>query len=185
MSRVIAIMACVFSLAACSAYMPSMSFLKPSPSTSTEALRIESEPPGADAKTSQGQSCRTPCEMSVQTAGDLTVTLALTGYQPHTVTVRQEAPSATGPQDRDSVGSAPRLAPNPVYVELDPVPAMPPPKKPAVKKKAKPATAQAHPAPAPAAEPAPATTAAVPPMAPTTSTEPAASATQYPWPSSR
>src|SRR5262249_40352213 len=77
-----------------------------------------------------------------------------------------EAPSATGPQDRDSVGSAPRLAPNPVYVELEPVPAMPPPKKPAVKKKAKPATAQAHPAPAPAAEPAPATTAAVPPMAP-------------------
>ena len=38
--------------------------LKSSPAT--EALRIESEPPGADARTSHGQSCRTPCELTVQ-----------------------------------------------------------------------------------------------------------------------
>jgi len=164
--------------------MPSLSILKPSPSTSTstEALRIESEPPGADAKTSQGQSCRTPCELTVQTAGDLTVTLALAGYAPQTVAVRPEAPER-GLPDRDSAPSAPRLAPNPVYVELEPVPATPPPKKSPAKKKPKPATAQARPAPAAAPEPAPTTTATVPPMAPTTTAEPAPSATQYPWPS--
>ena len=36
----------------------------------TEELRIESEPPGADAKTSQGQTCRTPCELTVQPAAN-------------------------------------------------------------------------------------------------------------------
>ena len=65
-----------------------LSFLKSSPTT--EALRIESEPPGADARTTQGQSCRTPCEVTVQTSGELSVTLALNGYQPQTVTVQQE-----------------------------------------------------------------------------------------------
>ncbi len=89
MSRVIAVVACGFTLAACSTSMPSMnlSFLKSSPAT--EALRIESDPPGADAKTSQGQSCRTPCELTVQTSDELSVTLALNGYQPQTVTVQQ------------------------------------------------------------------------------------------------
>ena len=75
MSRVIAVMACGVSLAACSASMPSLDFLKSAPQT--EALRIESEPPGADAKTSSGQSCRTPCELAVQPGGEFSVTLAL------------------------------------------------------------------------------------------------------------
>ena len=47
MSRVVAVVACGFTLAACSASMPSLEFLKPS--GRTEALRIESEPTGADA----------------------------------------------------------------------------------------------------------------------------------------
>jgi PEGA domain len=171
MSRVIAVVACGFSLAACSATMPSLSFLKSSPPT--QALRIESEPPGADAKTSQGQSCRTPCELTVQTSGaDLSVTLALNGYQSQTVPVRQE--ETTG---QDAGG--PRLAPNPLYVELAPV-APPAPAKKAPKKKRQPATAAARPAPAAAPPPA---TAAVPPPAPAAAAEPAASATQYPWPS--
>ena len=54
---------------------------------------MESEPPGAEAKTSQGQTCRTPCELVVQTGGEFSVTLALAGYQPQTVPVRNEAPS--------------------------------------------------------------------------------------------
>src|SRR5947208_14037498 len=111
MSRVIAVVACGFTLAACSASLPSLSFLKSSPPS--EALRIESEPPGAEAKTSLGQTCRTPCELTVQAARELTVTLALAGYQPQTVTVRQETP---GEPDVGS-GSA-RLAPNPIYVEF-------------------------------------------------------------------
>jgi hypothetical protein len=161
--------------------MPSLSAFKPSPTS--ETLRIESEPPGAEAKTSQGQSCRTPCEVVVQTGNELSVTLALNGYQPQTVSVRPEAPP---PVERDSApmpGSL--LSPNPIYVELQPAPAIAPPqtKKPAAKKR-KPAVAAAQ---APA--PAPTTTASVPapspapPPMPAAPPEPAASATNYPWPS--
>src|SRR3989454_10270761 len=106
MSRVIAIMACGFMLTACSATMPSLSldFMKSAPQA--ESLAIESEPPGAEAKTSLGQSCRTPCQLSVQPGSEFSVTLALSGYQPQTVSVRPEAGSPTA--------AAPRLPPNPV-----------------------------------------------------------------------
>jgi PEGA domain len=149
--------------------MPSLSFLKSSPPT--EALRIESEPAGAEAKTSLGQSCRTPCELTVQTPGEMTVTLALAGYQSQAVTVTPGG---------DADGGQPRLAPNPVYVEFVPAPVAPPPKKKPPKKKPKPQTSTARAAPGPAPAPV---TAAAPPMAPTSTAEPAVSATQYPWPS--
>src|SRR5262249_55915549 len=86
-------------------------------------LAIESEPPGAEAKTSLGQSCRTPCQLSVQPGSEFSVTFALSGYQPQTVSVRPEAEGAT---------AAPRLAPNPVHVGLQGVA---PAKKPVAKKK--------------------------------------------------
>src|SRR5262245_56954235 len=122
MSRVIAVMACGFMLAACSTTMPSLDFMKSAPQA--ESLAIESEPPGAEAKTSLGQSCRTPCQLSVQPASEFSVTLALSGYQPQTVSVRPEAGRPTA--------APPRLAPNPVHLDLQ---AVPPPKKPAAKKK--------------------------------------------------
>jgi PEGA domain len=176
MSRVIAVVACGFSLAACSTSLPSLSLLKPP----SETLRIESEPPGADAKTTLGQSCRTPCELAVQSGDDLAVTLTLSGYQPQTVAVQREASA--------------RLAPNPIFVELEPAPPAPPAKKPIKKKprvaKAHPAppvitgaTASAAPPPAAAAAPAAAAPAAAPPPMPATPAEPAVSATNYPWPS--
>ena len=153
--------------------MPSLDFLKSSPQT--EALAIESEPPGAEAKASTGQSCRTPCQLAVQPGGELSVTLALNGYQPQTVSVREAEGTS-------------KLAPNPVYVELQPG-AAPSARKPAAKKTAavrKPApsaTASAVPPSATAsAAPAPTPAPAVAP-APAASAEPAASATNYPWPS--
>jgi hypothetical protein len=157
--------------------MPSLNFLSSSPPT--EALRIESEPPGAEAKTSLGQTCRTPCELAVQAAREQTVTLALAGYQSQTVTVR---PGTASGEEQDAAAGPPRLAPNPVYVEFAPVPKAGPPKKASPKKKLKPATAAAKPAPSPTP---PAATAAAepPPIASSSATEPAASATQYPWPS--
>src|SRR5215813_114911 len=88
MSRVIAVAACGLALAACSMSMPSLDFFKSGPGT--EVLRVESEPPGADARTSQGQSCRTPCELTVQSGGEMTVSYALNGYQPQTVQVRPD-----------------------------------------------------------------------------------------------
>ena len=121
MGRVIAILASGFVLAACSMSMPSLDIFKSAPAT--EVLRVESEPPGADARTSEGQSCRTPCELTVPPAGELTVTYSLNGYQPQTVQVRTE-----------SLGDGPRLQPNPVYAELQPT------RPPAKKKKAPPKT---------------------------------------------
>jgi PEGA domain len=174
MSRVIAIMACGFMLTACSATMPSLSldFMKSAPQA--ETLAIESEPPGAEAKTSLGQSCRTPCQLPVQPGSEFSITLALSGYQPQTVSVRPEA---------DSASARPRLAPNPIRVTLQ---AVAPPKKPVLKKK-KPVVAAARPAvsppvasAAPTAAPAPAPALAPPPSSPA---EAAASATNYPWPS--
>jgi hypothetical protein len=105
--RIIVMVACGFTVAACSVPMPSLNFLKSSPPT--EALRFESEPLGAEVKTSSGQTCRTPCELTVEVGPELSATFALDGYEPLTVPVRVETSAR--------VGSA-RLAPNPVHAEL-------------------------------------------------------------------
>src|SRR4029078_9232569 len=115
MSRVIAIAACGLILAACSMSMPSMDFFRSGPAT--EVLRIESEPPGADARTAEGQTCRTPCELTVPATGEVAISFALQGYNPQTINVRAEASPAAGSTD----AAAPvRMQPNPVYAELTP-----------------------------------------------------------------
>jgi len=175
MSRVIAVIACCFMLAACSATMPSLDFARSAPQA--ESLAIESEPPGAEAKSTLAESCRTPCQLSVQPGSEFSVTLALSGYQPQTVSVRPEAQGAN---------AAPRLAPNPVQVSLQAVTTS---KKPIAKKKKPVATAARPAAPRPVASaaatavpaPAPTATPAFTPAA--SSAEAAPSATYYPWPS--
>jgi PEGA domain len=162
-------------LAACSTTMPSLDFMKSAPQT--ETLVLESEPSGAEARTSLGQSCRTPCQLAVQPGSEFSVTLVLSGYQPQTVSVRPEAQGAS---------PAPRLAPNPVHVNLQ---AVKPPKKPVAKKKTPVAATRptasrplASAAPTPASTPA---STAAPALTPTLSStaEAAPSATNYPWPS--
>jgi hypothetical protein len=168
MSRVIAVIACCFMLAACSATMPSLDFARSAPQA--ESLAIESEPPGAEAKSTLGESCRTPCQLSVQPGSEFSVTLALSGYQPQTVSVRPEAKGTS---------AAPRLAPNPVKVSLQAVTTS---KKPIAKKKKPVATAARPAAPRPVAASAPTATPALAPAA-SSSAEAAPSATNYPWPS--
>ena len=175
MSRVIAVIAWGLMLAACSTTMPSLNFMKSAPQS--ETLAIESEPAGAEAKTSLGQSCRTPCQLAVQPDSEFSVTLALSGYQPQTVSVRPEAQGAS---------PAPRLAPNPVHVNLQ---AVKPPKKPVARKKTpvaavRPAALRPLASAVPTAAPAPSPT-ATPALAPASSSsaEAAPSATNYPWPS--
>jgi len=170
MSRVVAVVACGFSLAACSASMPSLEFLKSS--SETEAVRVESQPPGAEAKSAAGQSCRTPCELNVAGGGE-TITLALNGYQPQTVSLQPEKSGTLS-----GITGSTRLGPNPVQVELQPAPA-PSAKKAAAKKK-KPVTA-ARPAASSVASAAPPAAPAAP--AAEAPAEAAASATNYPWPS--
>ena len=105
MSKVIAVVACGLTVAACSASMPDL--LKSSPSKA--ALRFESVPTGAEVKVS-GQRCRTPCELTLDVA-ELSATFAHKGYQPETISVRSEK----------SVFAPPRFAPNPVHADLQPV----------------------------------------------------------------
>jgi hypothetical protein len=153
--RTLAAVGSGFALAACSFSMPSFDFFKSGPTT--EVLRIESEPPGADARTSQGQTCRTPCELTVPTDSELAVTVQMAGFQPQTL-----------PVHADARGGDARLQPNPLYVELQPAAPVKP----------------ARPAPAPkkktsAVAPRPQTQAA----APTSSTGAFPSGGQgYPWP---
>jgi hypothetical protein len=109
MDRAILIAVCAFSLTSCTNYLPSFAFLQPSPST--EQLHIVSEPDGAEATSSQGSTCQTPCELAVPSGSDLSVTVAKSGYQTMTVPVHPE--SAGG-----------QLQPNPVLAQLQP--ALPP-----------------------------------------------------------
>jgi PEGA domain len=102
MRKVIGVVVCGFTLAACSG--SALDFLKSSPAPT--ALRFESVPAGAEVKVS-GQTCRTPCELKLEVA-ELSATFALKGYQPQTVAVHSET----------SLLSSPKFAPNPVQVEL-------------------------------------------------------------------
>jgi PEGA domain len=170
MSRVIAVLACGVALAACSMSMPSLDFMKGSPAT--EVLRVESEPPGADARTTQGQSCRTPCELTVPSGGEFQVSFSLNGYQPQSVQVRTEGPPGSAYSD---TGSSARLQPNPVYAELQPV------KPPPAKKKSPPRAKTA----AKKADPAPASAGASGALQSTGSTGSTTGASAYPWPDPR
>jgi hypothetical protein len=107
MSRVIGFVVCGFTLAACSASVPSLDFLKSS--ATTTALRFESVPPGAEVKVS-GQTCRTPCELTLEVA-ELSVTFTRRGYQQQTISVHSEG----------GLLSAPQFSPNPVHADLRPV----------------------------------------------------------------
>ena len=165
MHRVIAVAIGGLLLAGCSSSPEWLSLdgLKPGPTLDT--VRFESEPPGAEAKTSNGQSCKTPCALALPTDSPLTVTFTLQGYQPEQETL--EAVEQGGPT---------QLRPNPVMVELTPAP---PAAKPAAKPRAparKPAAKPAAAAPKPAAAAAPA-----PAPAPAPAAQPGAS----PWPAAR
>jgi hypothetical protein len=142
MYRVLAIAGGALALAACSSSSDwaSLDAFKSGPSLDTVSL--ESEPPGAEAKASNGQTCRTPCALALPVDAASSVTFTLNGYQPETE--RLEVIQTTG--------EPPRLRPNPVVVELAPGSApgaKKPAKKPAAKKPAARPTAAAAPAPAP------------------------------------
>src|SRR5882757_6249897 len=126
MYRVLVIVGGALALAACSSTPDwlSLDALKPQPLMDT--VRFESEPPGAEAKTSNGQTCRTPCALALPVNSPLTVTFSLNGYLPESESL--EPISATG--------DATQLRPNPVLVQLTPAPPQPkqPAKKPAAKK---------------------------------------------------
>ncbi len=141
MRRVIAIALAGASLGGCSS-MPSFSvgdYFKSTPPPLQ--VQLESTPPGADAKTSLGPGCKTPCSVSVPAPdAGFAVTFALPKYEPVTVQVNV----IRNPGDFSTPATA-TTDPNPVFAELRP--AGPPPRahrgmKPkAVKRKPKPTAA--------------------------------------------
>jgi len=156
MRRVIVIAVAGASLAGCSSF--SFDALKPAPPALQ--IQLDSVPSGADARTSLGPGCKTPCSVAV-TAPDsgFMVTYTLNKFQPATVPVQV----IHIPGDFSTPAST-TFDPNPVVAELQP--AGPPPraarktilkpKKPKPPKGAAPAPA-ASPFPDPAAPPPPAT----------------------------
>ena len=114
-----------------------MDYFKSTPPTIQ--VQLESQPSGADAKTSLGPGCKTPCSVAVTTADpNFTVSYSLAKYQPATVTV-----SVIKTAGDLTTSASSGTDPNPVFAELQP--AGPPPKatKMHPKKKPKPAAAAA------------------------------------------
>jgi hypothetical protein len=146
MRRVVVIAVAGLGLAGCSSF--SMDVFKSAPPTVT--VQLDSVPAGADARTSGGQGCKTPCSVAVP-AADFTVSFTLNKFQTVTVPVLV----INSPGDFTTPAST-SVDPNPVVAELQP--AVPPRKqktrlmrpKPKTPKKPKAAAAPAEsPFPAP------------------------------------
>ena len=107
-------------VAGCASWTPSWDFLPSSIMGSANvSLTIESDPPGADAKTSLGPSCRTPCMIPVPADREFTVNYSLNGYIPQVVPVGPRVAETF--RAEGDLGGAPlaELAPNPVYAQLE------------------------------------------------------------------
>jgi hypothetical protein len=118
MRRVIAIAVAGISLAGCSSF--SWDMLKPTPSA--VPVQLESVPPGAEAKTSLGPGCKTPCSVSVPAPDSgFSVTFTMDRYLPATVPVQVI-------RNTGEFNSSPPvvLDPSPVVAELQAAP--PPPR---------------------------------------------------------
>jgi hypothetical protein len=153
MHRVIAI-AVGASLAGCSSY--SLDSFKPTPPPIQ--LQLESVPSGADALTSIGPGCKTPCSVAVNAPdAGFTVTFNTPKFQPVTIPVQvQRSPGDLLTADSTVIN------PNPVVAELKP--AGPPPR--AARKPMRPKKPKGPAAPTPdAGTPFPAPAAAPPPAA--------------------
>src|SRR3954470_2142131 len=125
MRRVVVIMASGLALAGC-ASGPGAPDWWPKFEPSPVSIQFESQPAGAEAKTSTGQVCQTPCTLAMPPDKEFAVTFSLAGYAPLTVPVQ-----ITKPEDESSLEAS--LQPNPVAVELAVAPKTPAKRKPAAR----------------------------------------------------
>jgi hypothetical protein len=80
-------------------------------------IQLESTPPGAEARTSFGPSCKTPCSVNTPLPdGNFAVTYALEGFLPVTVPV-----VVTGSPAGFMTPGTSRIEPNPVVATLQPI----------------------------------------------------------------
>jgi hypothetical protein len=147
MRRVIVIAVAGASVAGCSSF--SLDTFKSAPPT--VQVQLDSVPPGADAQTSLGPACKTPCSVAVVAPeGGFSVTYTLGKFQPATISVQV----IHNPADISTPAST-MIDPNPVVAELQP--AAPPPKAvPKAKKPKRPIASAAAPVASPFPDPAPA-----------------------------
>lgn len=78
-------------------------------------VAFESTPPGAEAVTSLGPSCTTPCSLPITTDGGFSVTFNLPKFQPMTVPV-----TITRVPGDFTTPARTIIDPNPVSAELQP-----------------------------------------------------------------
>jgi hypothetical protein len=76
-------------------------------------IHLNSDPQGADATTSLGWSCRTPCSIEVSADGSFTVTFTRPGFAPSTIAVQVES-AQPGALDA-------KFTPDPVFAALQPL----------------------------------------------------------------
>jgi hypothetical protein len=160
MRRVIVIAAAGFSLAGCSSFSFGDYFKSTPP---TMQVQLDSQPQGADARTSLGPGCKTPCSVTITPPDTgFAVSYSMPKFVPATVPVTV----THTPGDLTSSATT-NIDPNPVFAQLQPAgPPPKPPRKHVVRRKPKPpAAGAAAPAPADSAfpEPAQAPAAAPPP----------------------
>src|ERR1700730_7955482 len=82
-------------------------------------VELDPDPPGAEATTSWGGACRTPCSLEVSAEGPFTVTFTHEGYESSTIEVKIQH-ARMGVSER-------KFAPNPVVAQLAAVAKAPPP----------------------------------------------------------
>jgi hypothetical protein len=148
MRRVVVIMASGLALAGC-ASGPGAPDWWPKFEPAPVSIAFESAPAGAEAKTSTGQVCQTPCTLAMPPDKEFAVTFSLAGYQPQTVPVQIAIPEG---------GLEASLQPNPVAVELAVAPKTPAKRKPAARTASAPKPPKpraAAPKPTSSAQPAP------------------------------
>jgi hypothetical protein len=83
------------------------------PKSVSGILDLNSDPPGAQATTSLGGGCQTPCSLEVTAEAPFTVTFTRQNYAPSEISVELQ-PAEHGVSD-------PKFAPNPVVAQLTPV----------------------------------------------------------------
>jgi len=147
MRRVIVIAVAGLGLAGCSSF--SLDAFKSTPPPLQ--VQLDSTPQGAEARTSLGPGCKTPCSVSVTApeSGGFTVTYALNKFQPATVQVNV----IRTPGDLITSGTT-TIDPNPVVAELQPIGPPPRPMRHRPMKPARPKPPKTAAAPADSAFPA-------------------------------
>jgi hypothetical protein len=92
---------------------PSEVQITPAPKSASTTIHLISDPRGAEATTSLGSSCQTPCSIELVVERPFTVTFTHRGFVSSTVPVETEAPQ---PGTSDA-----KFSPDPVFAALQPI----------------------------------------------------------------